>query len=361
MGNHAWVDIALSYGLALVVALVSTPIIIKLAPGMGAVDQPGPRKMHTSPMPTIGGVAIYLGFMISMIINGQTHPEAIAILLGGSVILVIGLIDDIYDISPYLKLAGQILAALIVVYFGIRVEFITSFLSGEAVSLGILTVPVTVLWIIAVINSINLIDGLDGLAAGVSTIAAVTIAIIALREGQTMVAMWAFVLAGSTTGFLRYNFNPARIFMGDSGSMFLGYNLAVFALMGHTKSTTILSLIIPLIILGLPLLDTSFAIIRRAIGGKHIFQADRDHLHHRLLASGMSHRSTVLTIYAVSAIYSVCAIAITYFTTPQAFMVLGVLTVSTVVGAGWLGVLRIDLTTGKNHLAGRYSQNKKIG
>lgn len=360
MGNYAWVDIALSYGLALVVALVATPFIILLAPRMGAVDKPNPRKMHNRPMPNIGGLAIYLGFLVSMIVNGQTYPEAVAIILGGSVVLIIGLIDDIYDISPYLKLAGQILAALIVVYFGIRVEFITSFFSGEAVSLGILAVPVTVFWIVAVINSINLIDGLDGLAAGVSTMAAVTLAIIAWREGQTLVALWAVVLAGSATGFLKYNFNPARIFMGDSGSMFLGYNLAVFALMGHTKSTTVLSLIIPLLILGLPLLDTSFAIIRRLLGRKHIFRADRDHLHHRLLASGMSHRSTVLVIYTISAIYSVCAIAITYFTTPQAFMILGGVSIFTVVGAGWLGILKIDLPkTGSNYSTGRFGQGKK--
>jgi UDP-GlcNAc:undecaprenyl-phosphate GlcNAc-1-phosphate transferase len=171
----------------------------------------------------------------------------------------------------------------------------------------------------------------------------VTLGIVAGQEGQPLIAMGAFILAGSTVGFLRYNFYPAKIFMGDSGAMFLGYSLSVFAMMGLTKSTTAYSLITPFVILGIPLLDTFFAIVRRAINGKPVFAPDRDHLHHRLLAIGLSHRSTVLVIYAVSVIYGITAIALNWFTSPQAFMVLGLLSIGTVAGARKLGILDLKL------------------
>ncbi|NPV90670.1 MAG: undecaprenyl/decaprenyl-phosphate alpha-N-acetylglucosaminyl 1-phosphate transferase [Firmicutes bacterium] len=334
----------MAFGLACGVSLIVTPLLIYLAPKLGAVDLPNQRKVHTGLMPCIGGGAIYLGFVAGTLAIAPTRAESLAFLLGGTIILVVGLIDDLYDISPYLKLAGQILAALSVVYLGIQVDFVTNPFNGEAVSLGILAVPLTVFWIVGVTNAMNLIDGLDGLAAGVAALAAVTMGIVAGQQGQPLVALGAFILAGSTVGFLRYNFHPARIFMGDSGAMFLGFSLAIFAMMGLTKSTTAFSLIIPFVILGIPLLDTFFAIVRRAVNRRPVFAADRDHLHHRLLAIGLSHQSTVLVIYAISVVYGATAIALTWFTTPQAFMVLGVLSAGTIAGASKLGILDLKLT-----------------
>ena len=339
-----WLTVALAFSLAFGVSLFLTPLLIKLAPRLGAVDLPGHRKIHQQAMPCIGGVAIYLAFTAGILASGPPWPQTGALLLGGLVILAVGLVDDLRDLSPYLKLAGQVAAALIVAACGFRVDFITHPFDQGVISLGVLAIPVTVFWIVSVTNAVNLIDGLDGLAAGVSSLAAVVLGIVAWREGQPLVGLWSFILAGSAAGFLRYNFHPARIFMGDSGAMFLGYCLAVFALQGLTKSTTAYSLIIPFVILGIPLLDTFFAVVRRLASGTPIFRADRDHLHHRLLAIGLSHRQTVLVIYGISALYGASAIALTCLTTPQAFIILGLLTFATIAGAGGLGIFSLDQT-----------------
>lgn len=339
-------------GLAFGIAFLLTPGVIKLAPKWGAVDRPNFRKVHNRTMPRMGGLAIYLSFVLTLLFTQPLNDtRLIGLLIGSTLIVLVGLADDIWNLSPRLKLCGQILAALVLVVMGIEVQYITNPLSGGLVSLGFLAAPLTVLWLVGVTNAVNLIDGLDGLAAGVSIVAATTLAIVGWRAGQIGIAVWALILAGGTLGFLRYNFYPARLFMGDSGAMFLGFNLAALSLLSFTKSTTAFSLIIPFIILGIPILDTLCAIIRRSVAGQPIFQADKEHLHHRLLELGLSHRKTVLIIYALSATFSLSAIALTYFSRPEAMLLLGGLTVGTLIGAGKLGVLG---TSTRNPSSERY-------
>lgn len=287
----------------------------------------------------MGGIAIYLGFIITILATQTITARLVGLLIGGTLIIFLGLIDDIRSLSPRGKLLGQVAAALILVGFGTQVDFITNPLTGGVTSLGSLAIPLTVIWIVGVTNAVNLIDGLDGLAAGISAIAAITLAVVGWAAGQGNAAVWALILALSTLGFLRYNFHPARIFMGDSGSMFLGFNLAALSLMSLTKSTTAFSLLVPFIILGIPILDTFCAIVRRLAGGQPIFKADREHLHHRLLGLGLSHRGTVLVIYIFSGVFGLSALGLTYFTRPGAMLILFGLFGATMYGAGRLGVL----------------------
>jgi UDP-GlcNAc:undecaprenyl-phosphate GlcNAc-1-phosphate transferase len=326
-------------GLAFVSALILTPLVIKLAPRVGAIDRPNHRKVHTQTMPRMGGLAIYLAFIITILFTQTLDGRLVGLLAGGTLIMIVGLADDIWDLAPRWKLLGQIMAALVLVLFGTQVQFVTNPLTGGVITLGIFALPLTILWVVGVTNAVNLIDGLDGLAAGVSTVAAITLALVGWRAGQMDVAVWALILAFSTLGFLRYNFHPAKLFMGDSGSMFLGYNLAALSLLSLTKSTTAFSLVIPFIILGIPILDTMCAIVRRFMGGQPIFQADKEHLHHRLLELGLSHRGTVLVIYVISGIFGISALGMTYFTHPRAMLVLFGLAVITLIGASKLGVL----------------------
>ena len=332
-------SLAGTLGLAFLISFLITPVVIKLAPRLGALDRPNYRKVHTRIMPRMGGLAIYLGFIIAILATQTINLRLGGLLVGGTLIIFLGLIDDIRNLSPRWKLLGQIVAALILVGFGTQVNFITNPLTGGVINLGILAIPLTVLWIVGVTNAVNLIDGLDGLAAGVSAVAAITLAVVGWSAGQTDVAVWALILALSTLGFLRYNFHPARIFMGDSGSMFLGYSLAALSLMSLTKSTTAFSLVVPFIILGIPILDTACAIVRRLAGGQPIFKADKEHLHHRLLGLGLSHRGTVLVIYIFSGVFGLSALGLTYFTRPGAMLILFGLFGATMYGAGRLGVL----------------------
>lgn len=238
------------------------------------------------------------------------------------------------------------MAALAVVPFGIQVDVITNPLSGGIMTLGILAIPVTVFWIISVTNAVNLIDGLDGLASGTSMIAALTIAAVSWKQGIVTdgvynngeVAILALLLAAAVLGFLRYNFYPAKIFLGDTGSMFLGYCLSVLAIMGLTKGAAAISVFIPIVILGIPLLDTFFAIVRRCYNGQPIFQPDKNHLHHRLMALGLSHRQTVLVIYAVSGLLGGSAYLLNVIATDQAVMLLTVLSIVVIIGANKIGV-----------------------
>ncbi len=253
--------------------------------------------------------------------------------------MIVGIIDDMKDIPAKVKLCGQILAACIVVAFGVRVDFMTNIFHGDIFSLSIFSIPVTIIWIVAIINAVNLIDGLDGLAAGISIIAAATMAISGYASGQLLMASMAMILIGATLGFLRYNFHPAKIFMGDTGSMFLGYNLAVFAVLGVTKSFTALSLVTPILVLAIPILDTLFAIIRRKMNHKPIFKPDKHHLHHCLLNYGFSHRDTVLIIYAVSAVLALCGLIMTYLSSTQGICLLTVISIIIIYAAIKIGVI----------------------
>jgi UDP-GlcNAc:undecaprenyl-phosphate GlcNAc-1-phosphate transferase len=317
-----------------------TPLVKKLACFIGAVDKPNFRKVHSTPMPRLGGVAIFLGFTGALILTQPMGRTEIGLLVGCTVIVLTGIVDDIWDLPPKVKLGAQIVAAGIFVHFGIIVEFITNPFSGvnDVIFLGKLAVPLTILWIIGITNAVNLIDGLDGLAAGTSAIAAITMATVAWVEGQTFIAGFALILAAAVLGFLPYNFHPAKIFMGDSGSMFLGFTLGALAVLGLTKGTAFISVFIPIIILGIPILDTLFAIIRRYRNHRPIFEADKEHLHHRFLEMGFTHRQTVLVIYAIDVFLGVSAVVLNILSTEKSIIALILLMMIISVGAGRIGV-----------------------
>ena len=325
--------------IALILSLLLVPGVAKLAIRIGAVDKPNARKVHTKIMPRMGGLAIYVSFFVVLFLSQSMTQQLLGLFLGGTVLVIVGIIDDMKDIPAKVKLCGQIVAACIVVAFGVRVDFMTNIFHGDTFFLSVFSIPVTIIWIVSIINAVNLIDGLDGLAAGISIIAAITMAIVGYASGQTAMASMAMILIGATLGFLRYNFHPAKIFMGDTGSMFLGYNLAVFAVLGVAKSFTLLSLVTPILVLAIPILDTLFAIIRRKMNHKPIFKPDKHHLHHCLLNYGFSHRDTVLIIYAVSAILALCGLIMTYLNSTQGICLLAVISVVIIYGAVKIGVI----------------------
>ena len=275
-------DNVLAFMIALGVALILTPAVIAFARRTGALDKPDARKVHARPIPRIGGIGIYAAFMVSILVQlifVELTPEfmmsLIGLMVGGTIIVAIGIIDDYCDLPAKVKLLGQILAAaVLVIGFDVRIDFITDPL-GDFIYLEFFAIPATIFWIVGLTNTVNLIDGLDGLAAGVSSIAAVTIFLVAMEEGIPFVAMVTAALAGAAVGFLYYNFNPARIFMGDTGSMFLGFVLAGISVVGAVKSAATIALIVPILALGLPILDTTFAIVRRARNHRPIFKPDK--------------------------------------------------------------------------------------
>ncbi|RNB82078.1 undecaprenyl/decaprenyl-phosphate alpha-N-acetylglucosaminyl 1-phosphate transferase [Brevibacillus fluminis] len=303
---------------SLLVALLATPYVKKFAVKIGAVDAPDQRKVHTRIMPRMGGLGIYLGYVVAFFLFVPPTKEMIGIFIGGSVILIVGMLDDKYQLSPKLKMLGQLIGTIIVVIpFGLKIgvvnlpfgEATIDFSSGWMI---LLAIPITMLWIVGVTNAVNLIDGLDGLSAGVSAIATATMAVMALIKEQPdpVVATYCFVLLGAILGFLFFNFHPARIFMGDTGSLFLGFNLAALSIMGF-KEALFVSFIIPIVVLGVPLWDTFFAIVRRIVNKKPISAPDKGHLHHCLLKMGLSHRASVLVIYAISIFFGTTAIVLT--------------------------------------------------
>lgn len=336
----------LALAAAFAVALAMTWPSIWLAHKLHIVDMPNARKVHTAPTPRVGGIAIYLGFVAGALLLGVYTRQVAAVLVAGSVVFLTGLIDDYKDISPKFKLAGQFVAALILVAAGFSIRFISNPFTGSTVSLGILGIPITVLWLVGVSNAVNLIDGMDGLAGGVSAIAAVATAIVCLSQGELAAAALAGILAASALGFLPWNFHPAKTFMGDCGALFMGFILGTLALMGLCKGATAISVFIPFLILGVPVFDTFCAIIRRLFLHKPIFEADKMHLHQVLLSLGLGQRQAVLTIYVFAMLMGLAAVLMAILTSAQAVMVLIITTVATFAGAEILGTLR-----GKCHLS----------
>ncbi|WP_126428818.1 glycosyltransferase family 4 protein [Brevibacillus marinus] len=300
---------------SLMIAFLTTPYVKRLAVKLGAVDKPDARKVHTKVMPRMGGLAIYLGYVVSLFLFVPLTKEIIGIFLGGTIILLVGMLDDRFQLTPRWKLLGQLVGvAVVVIPFGLKIGVvnlpfggIVDFTSGW---LAWLAIPITIVWIVGVTNAVNLIDGLDGLSAGVSAIATATIAVMAILMHDAVVSTYCFVLLGAILGFLYFNFHPARIFMGDTGALFLGFNLAALSVMGF-KEALFVSFIIPIVVLGVPLWDTFFAIVRRIINKKPISSPDKGHLHHCLLNMGLSHRATVITIYGVSLLFGATAILLT--------------------------------------------------
>lgn len=283
------------------------PFIRKLAFQIGAVDVPRERHIHNTDMPKLGGLGIFLGFLIGYMIFGQPSTQMISILIGGFIILIGGIIDDITELSAKTQFLFQLAAACIIVFYGqILLVDISAF--GLYLHFGVFAYPVTILFILGCINCLNLIDGLDGLSGGISSIYFLTIGIIATMQGSRgLDFILCFVMLGATLGFLLHNFHPARIFAGNSGSMFLGFIISVIALLGF-KNVTLTSLVIPLCVLAIPILDTLFAIVRRALKGQSITKADKFHIHHQLLNRKFSQVQTVLIIYLIDILFAVASV-----------------------------------------------------
>ncbi|CDZ75549.1 undecaprenyl-phosphate N-acetylglucosaminyl 1-phosphate transferase [Peptoniphilus sp. ING2-D1G] len=296
-----------------VIVFLLTPVLKRIAFKHGFLDEPrDKRRVHKKPIPLLGGVGIYFSTVICILIFVGLSREIIGLIIGSTIILISGLIDDKWDLSPKKKMLFQIVAAIVLIMTDTKIEFFTNpFNFGESVIfLKFLSVPVTIFWVVGITNTVNLIDGLDGLAAGVSMISSISLMFIAKKLGFEDVSLIAAIIAGSCLGFLPHNFNPATIFMGDAGALFLGFVLSYITIEGIMKSAAMLTIFVPVIILGVPVFDTTFAMIRRKLNGKSMVSADKGHLHHRLLAMGLSQRQTVLILYSISVIFGLLAYTI---------------------------------------------------
>ena len=295
---------------ALVVSFLATPLAIKIAPLIGAMDVPkDSRRMHTKAMPRFGGMAIFLGSVIAMGIFLSFDERIPVILLGGACMYALGVADDLYNLPAKVKFLGQFAIAIMMYALNIRITFITNFFGEGNSQLGsVLCFFITVVWIVGITNTVNLIDGLDGLAAGTSAIAALCISYVAYIHGTYLVTGAMLALAGSALGFLPFNFYPSKIFMGDGGSLYLGFMLGSLSILGTVKSATLVAVIIPVLVLGVPIFDTMFAIFRRFINKRPIMEADKGHLHHRLMSLGYGQRRATLMLYGISAIMGVAAV-----------------------------------------------------
>lgn len=307
MSNVNLTTILLMVFIPFVFVALIIPIIKKIANHIGAMDIPNERKVHKEPMPRLGGLGIYSGFLLGYMIFGEQTPVMNSILIGSFVLLIVGIIDDIKPLKASKKIIGQLIACLIVVLYGNLLLRDVSFF-GLYIKFGLLSYPITILFMLGCINCLNLIDGLDGLAGGISSIFFLTIGIIAYFQGRIgLSVVLTFIMLGSTLGFLIHNFHPARIFMGDSGSMFLGFIISVITLLGF-KTVISTSIIIPLCILIVPILDTLCAIIRRKLKGESIVTADKSHFHHQLLRRNYSVSVTVIIIYIITLLFSAASI-----------------------------------------------------
>ncbi len=328
MNTKEIIFLILTFVVAFVFSFAATPLSYRLAFKIGAVDVPkDSRRMHKKPIPRLGGLAIVFGFLVAICCFGEMTRELAATLVGAAIIFVMGIVDDCKNLDAKLKFVIQIIAALVVMIGGnIRIAAFTNpnifsdntylvlpwWLSGIA----------TICWIVFITNAVNFIDGLDGLAAGVSAIMSVSLVFVAVRMGNYSVAIIGLALMGSCFGFLPFNFNPAKIFMGDTGSTFLGFILATLSIQGVFKSYAIISFAVPLLILGLPLFDAMFAMIRRIYHGQSPMSADRGHLHHRLIDMGFSQKQTVFILYAISGVLGITAVLLAEYGTIRALILL---------------------------------------
>ena len=317
LDNRLIAYVALALLTALVVSFLMTPVVKTFAYKVGAVDVPkDARRMHKVPIPRLGGLAIFIGFMVSVLILGNVrgNGQMQSILLGSVIIVVLGVVDDIMALPAMLKFVVQIAAALIPALNGVVIQAFSNpniFSDSLYWVLGPLSVPFTVLWIVAITNAVNLIDGLDGLANGVSAISATTMLVIALLASEGDVAVVMAALVGACVGFMPYNLNPAKMFMGDTGATFLGYILATMSIQGLFKFYAVISFAVPFLILGLPIFDTAFAFIRRIAHGQSPMHADRGHIHHRLIDMGLNQKQAVATLYVISAMLGLSAVVLT--------------------------------------------------
>ena len=309
------IKVALALAVAFAISFAATPIVKSFAQKVGAMDVPGEaRRVHDHPIPRMGGLAIFLGFILSVVLFADITRQIQGVLLGAIIIIIVGAIDDIVSLPAWFKFLLQIAAALVAVFHGVVIQVVMNpnvFSDYDYLHLGAWAVPVTVLWIVAITNSVNLIDGLDGLACGVSTISSITMLVIALVVSEGNVAIILAALAGACVGFIPYNFNPAKIFMGDTGALLLGYVLATMSVIGLFKFYAVVTFAVPFLALAVPLFDTIFAFCRRLLKGQNPMKPDRGHFHHRLIDMGLSQKQAVAVLYAISAILGLAAVVIT--------------------------------------------------
>ena len=345
-----------AFAVAAVLSYFFTPPVKNFAHKVGAIDVPkDARRMHKKPIPRLGGLAIYGGFLCSILIFGQLDETMLCVLLGAAIIVALGIFDDVLALGAKLKFVVQIVAAAIPVCIGdLQIGLFTNLnpLSDTPfVHLGILAVPVTIIWIVGITNAVNLIDGLDGLAVGVSSIAAITMLAVALLTGNMPIAITMAALAGACIGFMPYNLNPAKIFMGDTGSTFLGYMLATVSIMGLFKFYAVISFAVPFLILGLPIFDTANAIIRRVAAGRSPMSPDRGHVHHTLIDMGFNQQQAVAILYAISATLGLTAVVLTSSGEVKAIVLLLAVLAAILVGA--------CIIYGAEHWSKHASENKE--
>ena len=309
-----WVRILLAVAIAFAISFAAVPVVKTFATKVGAIDIPdGKRRVHDHPIPRMGGLAIFLGFLLSVVLFADITRQVRGILIGAVLIVACGAIDDVVNLRAWIKLLVQVAAAVIAVAHGVVIEFFSNpniFSDNELLVLGWLSIPVTVLWIVGITNSVNLIDGLDGLAVGVSTIASVTMFVVALLVSEGHVALLLAALMGACLGFMPYNLNPAKIFMGDTGALLLGYVLSTVSVVGMFKTYALVTFVVPILALFLPLFDTTCSFFRRILRGQSPMHPDRGHLHHRLIDMGLSQKQAVAILYSVSAILGLCAVVL---------------------------------------------------
>jgi len=343
-----------------VISYLLTPVIIKFSTRYKIGSCINHRTIHKKFIPSLGGLSIFAGFFIGaglvyFLFNNSVHVfngHFFGLLAGSSFILGIGLYDDLKGANCYQKFFFQIVAAIAAYYFGFRIEYITN-IFGSPISLGIFSLPVTVLWIAGISNAINLMDGLDGLAAGISIIISATLLCIAYELGNLAIVLITLPFIGALLGFIRHNMNPARVFMGDTGSLFLGFILACISIKGSLQSPATVITVIPIIVLGIPLLDTFLAIARRLMLGTHPFQADKDHIHHRLLKKGLNHRQSVVIIYAAAIFLGLYAYLITLLNYRFIGLFLGFLFILAVLVIGKLGYVGLIMTRRREKIKNR--------
>ncbi|MCL2748075.1 MAG: undecaprenyl/decaprenyl-phosphate alpha-N-acetylglucosaminyl 1-phosphate transferase [Oscillospiraceae bacterium] len=306
--------IAITFLVGGIIAFAASPLVRKFAHIVGAIDVPrDARRVHKTPIPRLGGLAIFLGFLAAVLLFARIDDAMRGILLGATVIIALGVIDDIINLPAWIKFIVQIVAALIPVLHGVTIEFLSNpifFNRAPEINLGFLSAPLTVLWIVLITNSVNLIDGLDGLAVGVSAISSISLLIISIVLQEPNVPLIVAALAGACIGFMPYNFNPAKMFMGDTGATFLGFMLATISVTGLFKFYTVISFAVPLLILALPIFDTISSIIRRLLRGKSPMSPDRGHVHHRLIDMGFSQKQSVVILYALSSVLAFAAVVL---------------------------------------------------
>lgn len=331
--------------ISLSLSLILTPQVTKLAKKYGIIDAPSDRKVHTQNIPRAGGVAIYAAFLLSfasaliypaMLSESIFERQTVVFIIGASSAFLLGLWDDIKPLDSKTKFAAQMMIAMIAYTGGISIKAISIF-GTQAIELGWASLPVTIFWFVLVMNAINLIDGLDGLAAGISLFVSLVLLILAVKMNSLSVAIKLAALAGAILGFLKYNFNPASVFMGDSGSYFIGYTLAGVVITGALKGPATVAILIPVIALGVPLMDVLFAPIRRFILGAKMFSPDKNHLHHRLLKLGFTHRNTVLLLYGVSIVMGIISILMVHAKDESIGLILFILGITVILAIRKLG------------------------